>query len=63
MTSLYEYLRLHGDTDIYDATYDTETACAWVWAGLRPEADAADTLRQAYTPSPAMERFLREGSQ
>ena len=27
------------------------------------QAAEDDMLRQAYTPSPAMERFLREGSQ
>lgn len=49
MTSLYEYLRLQGDVDIYDATYDTETACAWVWPGLRPAANASKDDQDEWT--------------
>jgi len=59
VTSLYEYLRLHGDTDIYDATYDTETACAWVWAGPRPEADAAEDDRDEWT----VDHWMQSGIQ
>lgn len=49
MTSLYEYLRLYGDTDIYDATFYTATACAWAWPGLRPEADASEDEQDEWT--------------